>query len=59
MAEDTKKSERDEIGRLIAADPNANLVEGGDEVWLLTGDQVKMAREALAGEALAEGEPDS
>jgi hypothetical protein len=36
----------DEIDKILADDPNANVVEGGDEVWLLTGDQVKAARKA-------------
>ena len=57
---DEGKQQPDEIDRLIAADPNAHVVEGGpSKVWLLTGDQVKVAREALADGALAEGEPDS
>ncbi len=39
--------EPDEIDKLIAEDPNANVVEGDQQVWLLTGAQVKVAREAL------------
>lgn len=41
------EDQRDEIDRLLDADPNAHVVEGSHETWLLTGDQVKVAREAL------------
>jgi hypothetical protein len=37
----------DEIDKILAADPNANVVEGDQQAWLLTGDQVKVARDAL------------
>jgi hypothetical protein len=44
---DEETPEPDEIDKLLAADPNAHVVEGEAQVWLLTGDQVKVAREAL------------
>ena len=43
----TDKNEIDKIDEILAADPNANVVEGQQEVWLLTGDQMKVAKEAL------------
>lgn len=39
----------DEIDKMLADNPNATVVEGDQQVWLLTGeDQVKVAKEALA-----------
>lgn len=39
----------DEIDKLLAADPNANVVEGeGTTVWLATGDQMKLVRDLVA-----------
>jgi len=38
----------DEIDRLIAADPNATVVEGEEEAWLLTGAAAKVARDLVA-----------
>jgi hypothetical protein len=39
----------DEIDKLIAADPNAHMVEGQSQVWLLSGDdQFKLARDLVA-----------
>jgi hypothetical protein len=46
---DDHDHEHDEIGRLIAEDPNANLVQSeGTTIWLATGDQVKLARDLVA-----------
>ena len=47
MADDEQTTEPDEIDKLIAADPNAHPVEGDQQAWLLTGDQLKVAREAM------------
>ena len=40
--------EQDEIGRLLAEDPNAHIVEGDQQAWLLTGDAVKVAHDAIS-----------
>jgi hypothetical protein len=45
VAEPQKK--KDEIGELLAEDENATVVEGQQEAWLLTGDAVKIAHDAL------------
>jgi hypothetical protein len=48
MADD-QEHHQDEIARLLAADPHANVVEGeGTTVWLATGDQMKLARDLVA-----------
>jgi hypothetical protein len=47
MAAEQKPRKLDALDELIRSDPNANPVEGSHQVWLLTGDQVKVAREAL------------
>jgi hypothetical protein len=45
MADD-ETPEPDEIDKLLAADPHANVVEGeGTTIWLATGDQMKLARD--------------
>jgi hypothetical protein len=41
------KEKKDEIGEILAADENATVVEGQPEAWLLTGDAVKVAHDAL------------
>jgi hypothetical protein len=46
MADD-EKQQPDEIDKLIAADPNANLVEGKPQAWLLTGAALNVARAAV------------
>lgn len=47
MTDDEKQQELDEIDRLIAEDPNAHLVEGRAEGWLLTGRAFEIAKAAL------------
>jgi hypothetical protein len=37
----------DEIDKILADDPNANVVEGDQQAWLLTGDDLKVARDAV------------
>lgn len=37
----------DEIDKLIENDANLTAVEGEQQAWLLTGDQMKVARDAL------------
>lgn len=45
---DNDTDTRDEMDRLIAADPNAHVVEGSGQAWLLTGkDQLQVARDAM------------
>jgi hypothetical protein len=45
--EDDEKQEMDEIDKLFAADPNATVVEGEKQAWLLTGVAAKVARDLV------------
>jgi hypothetical protein len=48
MANDEKR-QPDEIDKLLAADPHANVVRGeGTTIWLASGDQMKLARDLVA-----------
>jgi len=42
-----RAQQADEIGDLLASDPNANVVEGKPQAWLLTGTALEVAREAI------------
>jgi hypothetical protein len=46
MADD--ETQMDEIDKIFADDPNATVVEGEQQAWLLTGDQIKVARDLVA-----------
>jgi ribosomal protein S27E len=51
--DDERKSEADEIGEILANDPNAHVVPGEAQAWLLTGKALEVARAALG----RDGEP--
>jgi hypothetical protein len=41
-------ADQDAIDKILAADPNANIVQSdATEIWLMTGDNVKVAEEAV------------
>jgi hypothetical protein len=56
VAEDGTQ-QTDEIGRLIAADPNANLVEGEAQAWLLTGKALDVAKAAVGRRGSGDSRP--
>ena len=41
---------QDEIARILAEDPNANIVDGASQAWLLTGKALDVAKAAIARE---------
>ena len=47
MDDDEKQRQQDEIGRILAGDPNANVVEGEAQAWLLTSKALDVAKAAL------------
>jgi hypothetical protein len=47
MAND-REQDYDEIARILAADPNATVVAGKAQAWLLTGNTIEIARAAVA-----------
>jgi len=61
MAND-EKQRVDEIDAIFAADPNATVVEGEQQVWLLTGKGLEAAEAALgrrdSGDARPVGQDD-
>jgi hypothetical protein len=48
LADDEQRQEMDAIDKLFAADPNATVVEGEKQAWLLTGVAAKVARDLVA-----------
>jgi hypothetical protein len=42
-----QKQRHDEIDEIFANDPNANVVEGEQQAWLLTGDALNVAKAAI------------
>jgi hypothetical protein len=50
MRSDSQEREDDEIARLLAADPNANIVDGESQAWLLTATALDVAKAAIARE---------
>jgi len=46
---DNETQGMDGTARLLAADPHANVVEGeGTTIWLVNGDQMRLARDLVA-----------
>jgi hypothetical protein len=46
MADD-EQQHQDEIARILAEDPNANIVDGEPQAWLLTGKALDVAKAAI------------
>jgi hypothetical protein len=47
LDDDQKQRQQDEIARILAEDPNANVVEGEAQAWLITGKALEVAKVAL------------